>query len=381
MVIRNIGPLSILAALSVLLAACQPTTPAAPAKPTEAAKPADKPAEAAKPAPAATTAPAAQPAKPTEAAKPAAPSKPAQLTKLTIGGGAESATAAPIWIAAEHGIFAKYGIEPDLVQLTGGSQVSQALASNSAQVATGGLGAMLDAQLSGAELLVVGTGYPWQFFQIYAQPNIKTPQDLRGKTIAASDPGASSDRAVDQAMEKYGMKRDKDFNVTYVGGTKERLVALQQKVVDAAIISPPNGLLAGKEGFVKVVDLVAEEIPFGYSGLAASAKWAKDNPQLVEGFLKSYAEGLVYAKKNKEAAKAVIAKHTGAKDPEVLEESYELSVVKMKPLPYTEVSLVKLMLEMSSQPKAKTVDPATLIDNSYLKKIEESGFLKEIEAQ
>jgi NitT/TauT family transport system substrate-binding protein len=369
--------LSGLLVAGLLMAACGPSSSpaptAVPTKPAEAAKPAAPAAPAASPAAGAA---AASPA----AAAPAAAAKPASLTKVTMGNGAESAVTAPIWISIDNGIFAKYGIEPDLVTLTGGSQISQGLASGSVQIATGGLGALLDAEMSGAELKVIGSHYPWHFFQIYSQASIKTPQDLKGKTIGASDPGASSDWAIRQALSKYGMEANKDYNITYVGGTKERLLALDQKVVDAAIISPPNGLIAGKQGYNKVVDLVNDQIPFGYSGLAASQKFIKEKPELVEAFFKAWADALTLAKKDKKVATTVISKYTGAKEEDVLSEAYELSVARMKPLPYLDVELVKLMLNLSEKPQAKTVDPNTLFDNSYLKKVEDSGFLKTIGA-
>jgi NitT/TauT family transport system substrate-binding protein len=381
----------------VILGACTPAAPPAPAptSPPAAAPPAapgaPAAAPAAAPAPAAPAAspaaapaaapgaPAAAPAASPAAAAPAA--KPANLTKITVGHGALSATDTPMWVAMDQGILAKNGLEIDYVLLNGGSQIAQALSSGSVPVAQGGLGALLDAELSGVELTVLGSPYPWQFFQIYAQPGIKTMEDLRGKTIAASDPGSSSDRAIIQVAQKYGLVPGKDFNVTYVGGTKERLQVLQQKVVDASIISPPNGLLAGKQGFVKVVDLVAEKIPFGYAGLAANTKWAKDNPQLLEAFLKSYVEGLSVAKANKQLGVQMIKKYAEIQDQDVAEEAYNLSVAVMPLIPVADPELIKLMLSLSEQPKAKTVDPTTLYDAGPFKRLVDSGFLKTLPVQ
>src|SRR5438105_1207902 len=103
----------------LLLSACAPAASsptAAPAKPTDASKPADSAKPAGSPA--------------------AAPAKPGTMTKLSLGHGAISATDAPWWVAADQGIYAKYGLEIDDVTLTGGSQVSQALASGSVPIAS-----------------------------------------------------------------------------------------------------------------------------------------------------------------------------------------------------------------------------------------------------
>jgi ABC-type nitrate/sulfonate/bicarbonate transport system substrate-binding protein len=309
------------------------------------------------------------------------PAKALTMTKLTVGHGAVSATDTPYWVAFDQGIYTKYGFEVEDVTLTGGSQIAQALASGSVPVASGGLGALLDAKLSGVDLTITGSPYPWQFFQIYAQPGFKSMDDLRGKTIAASDPGSSSDRALIQVGQKYNMVPGKDFNVVYVGGTKERVQVLEQKVVDASIISPPNGFLAGKEGFVKVVDLIADKVPFGYAGMAVNSKWAQEHPDLVQNFYKAYLEGLSLAKSNKELAKKSIGKYTQISDDEVLEEAYNVSVGTMPLIPALDVDLVKLMLALSEQPTAKTVDPTTLYDNSLWQKIADSGFLQTLPVQ
>lgn len=387
---RFTGLLIASALVSACAPAASPAPTAAPAKPAEAPKPASdaKPTAAAPAAPAAAPA-ATKPAEPAAAAKPAdakpaqaAPASKAGLYKITMASGAVSATDIPYIVAEERGLWDKYGISVDEVSLTGGSQVSQALAGASVQVASGGLGALMDARLSGIqEITILGSPYPWQFFQIYAQPQYKTMEDLRGKTIAASDPGSSSDRALIQVGQKFGMVPNKDFQVTYVGGTKERVQVLEQKVVDASIISPPNGFIAGKQGFTKVLDLIEQKIPFGYAGLASNTKWSKENPQHLENFFKAYIEGLSIAKAEPEFAKAALGRGVGIKETDVLEEAYNVSAKVMPLIPELKPELITLMLELSSQPAAKTTKPEQLYDPSLFKKIVDSGFLKTLPVQ
>jgi NitT/TauT family transport system substrate-binding protein len=356
------------------------SVPAAAAAPTAPA-PTSAPAAPA-PAPAATSAPAAAaPVSATSAAAPTAAAAAKPLTKLTIGHGALSATDTPYWVAADQGLYAKYGLEIDDILLNGGSQIAQALSNGSVPIAAGGLGALLDAKLSGVDLTIIGSPYPWQFFQIYAQPGITSMEDLRGKTIAASDPGSSSDRAIIQVGQMYNMVPGKDFNVVYVGGTQQRVQVLEQKVVDASIISPPNGFIAGKEGFVKVVDLIADKVPFGYAGIAVNTQWAHDHPDLEENFFKAYLEGLALAKSNKTLAKQSISKNAEITDDDVLDEAYNVSVALMPLVPKLQPDLVKLMLDLSEQQSAKTADPTSLYDNSLWQKIADEGFMKTLPVQ
>jgi NitT/TauT family transport system substrate-binding protein len=369
--------LSAILLASVVLSACAPAAAPSSGQAPLPAAPTSAPAAAPTTAPAAVAKPAAAAATPAAAAA----ATPAGLTRLTIGHGAVTATDAPYYLAEDQGLYAKYGLEVEDVLLNGGSQIAQALASGSVPIAGGGLGALLDAKLSGIDLTVIGCPYPWQFFQIYGQPGINSLEDLRGKTIAASDPGSSSDRALIQVGQKNNMEPGKDFNVVYVGGTKERVQVLEQKVADASIISPPNGFIAGKEGFVKVVDLISDKVPFGYAGLGVNTRWAQEHPDLLQNFLKAYLEGLAIAKSNKQLAKQSIGKHTQITEDDVLEDAYNVSVAVMPLVPSIDSDLVKLMLGLSEQPSAKTVDPATLYDNSPWKKLSDSGFLKTLPVQ
>ena len=102
------------------------------------------------------------------------------------------------------------------------------------------------------------------YFQLYSQPAIAAPPDLRGKTIAASGARAASERAIIDVLEPYGMEMGRDYQVTYVGSQGGRLAALQQGIVDATIIAPPLGLKAREAGYRELVDLIKLGIPFGH---------------------------------------------------------------------------------------------------------------------
>jgi len=192
----------------------------------------------------------------------------ASAAKLRLGYSAITATMAPLWAARDNGFFAKYGIDAELIYLAGGSRIALALESNSIQIGQIALNAGVEARLAGGDVTIIGSVYDTYYFQILSNPAITSAAQLKGKVIAASSAGSASDYGIRDALETVGLK-DNDYKILYVGGTDARVQSLQQGLADAAIISPPNGLIAQKLGFRELMNLMEMKIPFGYGALAA----------------------------------------------------------------------------------------------------------------
>ena len=106
--------------------------------------------------------------------------------------------------------------------------------------------------------------------------------------------------------------------------------------------------------------------------------YIKSHPQLVENFLKGYIESLYYFRTQKEKVLAGIMKFLKMTDRARAEEGYDYYVEMTPVIPYASASGVKSVLQFlaAAQPKAATASPEEFYDNSFLKKIEDSGFTK-----
>lgn len=295
-------------------------------------------------------------------------------TRLRIGYSAITTTQAPLWAAQDRGIFTKYGIEPELIYLAGGSKIALALESNSIHLGRFNVNSAVDATLAGGHLVVIGSFYDYYYFQIFGKPTIKNPAGLKGKVIAASTAGSASDYGVREALGRFGLK-DTDYRVLYTGGTDARVQALQLGLADAAIISPPNGLIAQKLGFKEIMNLMEMKLLFGYGGLAAKESWLKQNRETVLNFFKSYLEGLAVLRQDREYALKVIGKFTRVSDREVLLESYRTSVPQMPTRPYVKEEIVAKALRMSRNEAARQADATKLYDNRFVKTLDDAGFM------
>jgi NMT1/THI5 like len=157
--------------------------------------------------------------------------------------------------------------------------------SESIQLGRFNVASAVDARLAGGTLVAIGSFYDYYYFQIFGKPVLQRPTDLRGKVIAASSAGSASEYGMREALGHFGLK-DSEYKILYTGGTDARVQALQQGLADAAIIFPPNGLIAQKLGFKESVNLMEMKMLFGYGGLVGKENWLRQIARR-RGFSKS----------------------------------------------------------------------------------------------
>ena len=304
----------------------------------------------------------------------------ASAAKLRLGYAAITATMAPLWAGRDIGIFAKYGIDAELIYLAGGSRIALALESDSIQIGQIALNAGVEARLAGGDVTIVGSIYDTYYFQIFSKPAIAGAAQLRGKVIAASSAGSASDYGIRDALETVGLK-DGDYKILYVGGTDARVQALQQGLADAAIISPPNGLIAKKLGFRELMNLMEMKMPFGYGVLAAKESWLKLNRATAVKFYQAYFEALAALRKDAALAQRIIGNYSRISDREVLEESYRTSIPHIPTRPYVSRELVARALKTSRREAARRAEAEQFYDNSLIKELDDSGFIATVLAK
>ncbi len=156
------------------------------------------------------------------------------LPTVRIGIEAPAGTNSHYYVSKQLGLFQKHGINIELISFPGGTVGLQALFAGDIQFATADGVAGLSANLRGANLYFVAGMINTFPFSILSRPEIRTPQELRGKKIVISRYGSSSDTAVRAAVEKYDLKPDKDVIILQGGGQSERFAALKAGAVDAA---------------------------------------------------------------------------------------------------------------------------------------------------
>ncbi len=224
--------------------------------------------------------------------------------KIRIGYIGLSLSSMPLLAARDLGMFAKNGVQAEVLLLT--SQLS-AVALNAGEldyVAGVGPGSV-SATMAGSPSRAVWIVANRLIYNVIAQPEFKSLQDLRGKRIGVSGLGATTHTAFTMALEKIGAN-PKDFVVVGLG-PQQHLRAMESKGVDAMIVDPPVLFVLLKRGFSKVLDIGAHvEMPVG--GLTTLTRTLTSKPDQVRRVIKALQEAKELLLSSKERAAEFIVK-------------------------------------------------------------------------
>lgn len=285
----------------------------------------------------------------------------------------------PIWVAYEAGLFKKYGLNAKLQLLT--PQVSaQAVIAEEADFYTDGPD-LINARLRGGQVKYFGGTMQQLVFQMWAAKEIKSIQDLKGRTVAASTPRAALDTATRETLKRNGLTPDKDVQILYVQTVPAILSAVIGGKTAAGTLSAPNTLKAKEAGLNLLVDIGKLNIPALQVAYGATEKYLKNNPNTVYAFLKAIAEGVVVSRKDSAVAKKAIGKYGKIEDAPTIDGTYEAFA------PYWAMSLAVrpeaikgqfAYLDEKEFPNARNADPKEFYDNSFVDALAKSGFLKNL---
>lgn len=302
----------------------------------------------------------------------------AALEKLTIGWSAIAGSQAPFWITKEAGLFEKNGLDVTMIYVDGGSKATQALMSGDVPIAQVGGNAPVVARLRGGDVTLIAGLLNVLAYSMIVSPEIKKPEDLRGKKLSVSRFGSNSDYATRKILLKWGLKPDVDVAVLQIpGGQPARMAAIQSKVVHGMVAQPPVTSLARKFN----LNIIAEPEDFGgaypTTPVASRISYIRDKRDTVRKFTRALLEGILLYKTNKDYSKKVIAKYVKTNDNDALEDSYQYFSRLVPEKPYPSVDAVKEALtELGEKdPKVRAAKPDDFVDMSVIKEFDDSGFI------
>ncbi|MBI4321150.1 MAG: ABC transporter substrate-binding protein [Chloroflexi bacterium] len=304
---------------------------------------------------------------------------PKTLTKLTVGYTAAAAAHVPTWMAKDAGLFEKYGLDVEIIY-TAGTKGAASVVSGDAQIVDGAAEHVVSANLAGADLVVVSSAFKALQQYLYTSKEINNVQDLKGKTVGITRSGTVTDFAMRWHLQRAGLVPRTDVAILETGGGAESLAALQAGVIQGAYLSPPITARARKLGFKELTNIYAEGLDYSYFSNLVRKPYLSANKDVLRNYLKAYVEGIALVKKDKARSKQVIGQYLKMTDEEDLEESYNLTGDVLEKVPYTNPAGVKLILtELAKMdPKAQTMRPEDVYDNSLVKELDDSGFIKKL---
>jgi NitT/TauT family transport system substrate-binding protein len=241
------------------------------------------------------------------------------------------ADVAPAYLGIDKGFFREEGLDVELQPIEGGAAVIPAVTKGDVQFAFGNAVSLAFAQQRGIDFQYVTEGVQGGSSEkdstngliVAKNSDIKTPQDLAGKTFAVNTLNSLGEVTIKTALDKEGVETSglKFVEVPF----PDMIPALEEGQIDVAWATEPfiSGALAA--GHRKILDpMVATHPRLTLAAYFGSTEFIEENPELVEKFKRAMNRSLDYAAQNEQEAREAIKSNTEI-PPEVVD--------KM-PLPY-----------------------------------------------
>jgi ABC-type nitrate/sulfonate/bicarbonate transport system substrate-binding protein/LysM repeat protein len=300
------------------------------------------------------------------------------LRKVVIGYSSISPASSSVWFAHEGGFFRKNGLDAQLIFIESGSRMVQTLISGDVVAAQVGGAPVIQSNLQGSGVLIIGGLLNTMDYKFVVSRDITRPDQLKGKTVAVSRVGSSSDFATRYALDKYGLVPDKDVAILQIGSQPARFSALETGKIHGVMIAIPLTAKAAKMGLNTLADLQMLGLEYLHASLAVSQNLIKTQPELVRNVLKSFVEGIHYAKTHRREAIGILGKYLKIDDSDALQEAYEAEVQGLIPeKPYPTLKGIQIILrEMGiKDANARSARPEQFVDLSFMKELDTSGFI------
>jgi NitT/TauT family transport system substrate-binding protein len=284
--------------------------------------------------------------------------------------------ALPVYIAQEKGFYRENNLDVDAVFTRGGGENVQAVVSGDAQIGLGtGTLSVISAFVKKAPIKIAGaeiTGMD-AFWYVQANTTMRKLEDLAGKKIAYSRPGASSHMAVLAIADQIKAKGLKPAEPISLGGIPEVYTALRVGQTDAGWSVAPFQLDLVEKGELRVVvkgDEIAAMRDITPRVHFVNTEFAAKNPDVVRGFFRAQQKALDYMFERKEDAAKIWIRRAEMKYPEaaVLKtwDYYSRAAMTLKPIRGLQSIIDDGIRNKSLNAPLTQAEINALVDLSYL---------------
>jgi len=303
--------------------------------------------------------------------------------KIRVGLSSVSGLHAALWVAEEKGLLRKNGIDAEVIVTgQGGTAGISALLANDIQIVNSAGDALVAAALQGGDTVMIAGVVNKGLQRLVTKPEIKTPAELKNKRVGVTRIGAISHSVLLMMLQRWKMTPN-DVQILQLGSSPNMLASLDKGGVDGAVLTIPSMFVAEDRGYRVLLDMGDTDIYYLHTMVATTRQYIKSNREKVLKFLRGYVEGIAFVKQNKKESVEIVKKklRLGPEQTRNLERSLDLLIAKYyENVPYPSLRGVETVLGFleKDNPKAKTADPKSFVDDSLLREIEQSGFIKKL---
>lgn len=326
----------------------------------------------------ATAAPATQ--APTAAPTPKGQLPKPELTKIRIG---LSTPSEPVQFAEKLadmlGIYQKNGITTvEITGFEGDGKALQALVAGQLDMMVGGSSSTINTVITDTPMKIVSMNGLLLADGLWCGPKIKTPADVKGKSVAISTFGGTSHGAAILGLQGIGLT-PKDATITQVGGESSRIAALKGGSVGCAVVDMAKEAEMKAADMNLLVDLAKAKLQWGRSGLQARTDFLQKNPNTVLVVVASVleAQNVMWTDPKTAGAKwAEFARIAPDKAQKAVDEFIKVGARSM----FFTADAFKAPQETLAavNPAIANVDVTKAFDLSFLNKLKEIGYYEKL---
>ncbi|MGH7874886.1 MAG: ABC transporter substrate-binding protein [Candidatus Binatia bacterium] len=284
------------------------------------------------------------------------------------------------WIAEEAGLFKKYDLDVPVVFVTPGAPSVAAILSGDSEVAVIGAASITRPFVQGnKDPVLIGGVKSLLTHSIIAKPDIKTPEQLKGKRIGVSRIGSNPHYFAVQALRHFGID-SREVSYIQAGGAPETLAALVAQGIDAAVLTVPTDAQALKLGYHYVVYGPDLQIAYAATTLTTRRSIIAKRGPVIGRFMRAMAEAAKVMHTDKERTFKILGKYLRIDDRKLLEASYNVEIKALEPRLALKAEGIQSTLDeiAPTEPRAKAVKPQEMVDLRYLDEMEKGGFMEQL---
>jgi NitT/TauT family transport system substrate-binding protein len=293
----------------------------------------------------------------------AAATRPLRIAYLLTSG-----TMASLWMAKETGGFAKEGLDVEVISMSSVLALP-ALIANEVDVIQISAVPLINASLRGFDVVFVAGMLNTMIWDLYARPEIKSAEQLKGKIVGTERPGSPVAYGTLVALRKLGLT-PKDVQLRPLGGTVQTAAALQAGQISAGAAAPPVSFQLERAGFHSMTTTLDQ--PYQNVGLVVRRGRMDELTGRLVPLLRSVRAGIDRYYSDKAFTMKVIAKYTRETDPDLIERTYEFyrKAGFRRELMISEPG-VQGVLDFLSEtiPEAKKAVPGQFFDDRFVRQL------------
>jgi len=301
------------------------------------------------------------------------------LPLFRIANGTSGENPAVLWVGVDQGFYRKHGLNVEVIFMRSGPLAMSALASSDVQAVFTSSNNVLNVAAGGLDVVIIGNVVGRLEGDLMARPEIKKPDDLKGKQLAIQSIGGGGWANNMLALDYLGLDPDRD-NIHFIvlGDQPSRIQALETGRAQASWMGSTFSAPLKKKGYTVLLEMTRATIAYLGASLVVRRSAVRQEPKLYEAMLKGTLDAMRFFMKpeNKSASMKSIARVLRLQRLEDAENGYNAMVaaynidLRLKP---EGVQKIYSILARTN-PKLQAFKPETIIDDSLIQKIQASGY-------